>query len=689
VTARNDDATGEPIPARRRAVNLRSVLLGLVGVAFICGLTPYNDFVVNNTYLVGNFLPIGLLLFFLLVIMLVNAPLWRFAPRHALSSGELAVALGMTLVSCALPSSGLMRYLPAFLVGLQYHGIADAEFRRCISDLNLPAWIFPQFESPSDPVIQDYWGRVLPGEMIPWAAWVTPAIAWGILLAAMYGAVICISVIVRRQWVENERLPFPLASIYVSLVEEPQPGHGLNALFRSRGFWMALAAVFVMHSINALNLYWPKYVERIPLGFNMGAIFSEEPWRYTEWGFKSQTLYFSIIGITFFLQTKIAFSLWFFFIAVQVTRMLIVPQGWEITTGMQTDQLFGAVLVFAATVLWIGRNHWLLVMRHMLGRATADEPRGKYLPYSIAGWGLVGCWLAMAAWLVAAGASVAGAVVLVGMLMVLFMVIARVVAETGLIFVQFSLLPLWRPWTFLGTALPFGWRTTPQSFFYSAMFTGMLSHDMRETSSVYTTQSLKVADDTAYANDDSWRRSLAFVVALALALLTGYLISGASTLYVEYTHASTVDRLQATPINGYGVDAAPRYQVISPTRDYLSSAGGPNEAHSRLGHFTFGAALTAMLGVLRLRLAWWPLHPVGFLLVYSYPIMTIWFSIFVGWLAKVLIVKFGGIELFRAARNVFIGLIIGEAGTAAVWLVVSFVRLWLGLEYYSVRLLPG
>ena len=66
---------------------------------------------------------------------------------------------------------------------------------------------------------------------------------------------------------------------------------------------------------------------------------------------------------------------------------------------------------------------------------------------------------------------------------------------------------------------------------------------------------------------------------------------------------------------------------------------------------------TAALSVLRLRFVAWPLHPVGYLLAFSWPMKMIWFSLFVGWVAKVLLVRFGGVSLYRAARPVFIGLI--------------------------------
>src|SRR5262245_59586969 len=72
-----------------RAITWRSVLLGMAGVVLICGLTPYNDYALNNTFLVGNNLPLGLVMLLFMITVLINAPLSRWRPQAALSSGEI------------------------------------------------------------------------------------------------------------------------------------------------------------------------------------------------------------------------------------------------------------------------------------------------------------------------------------------------------------------------------------------------------------------------------------------------------------------------------------------------------------------------------------------------------------------------------------------------------------------------
>ena len=60
-----------------------------------------------------------------------------FAPRYVFSPAELAVALGMILVGCALPGSGLMRYLPGHLTGLQYYSAQNPDYANLLRKIDL------------------------------------------------------------------------------------------------------------------------------------------------------------------------------------------------------------------------------------------------------------------------------------------------------------------------------------------------------------------------------------------------------------------------------------------------------------------------------------------------------------------------------------------------------------------------
>jgi hypothetical protein len=687
-------------------VNWRSVLLGLAGVFFICGLTAYNDYVVANTFLVGNLLPIGLLLFFITFILLINTPLRRFAPHLAFGMPEVGVALCMMLVSCAIPGSGMMRYLPGHLVGVWPRAADNIENANVLQSADLPWWVFPRMERAdvrergSEPVINDFMQRtpdVGPTFMdrvgaVPWSAWAVPAITWGVLAFFLFGAIICLGVILRRQWVENERLPYPLATVYLSLIEEPKPGKCLNALFGSRTFWIAFLAVFLIHGINALNQYEPKVFPVVPLNYNFWNIFADTPLRFAQWGFKANRLYFCMIGITFFLQSNVALSIWLIYFVVEVLGRMFIGEyrpGSEFTGSMGNDQTLGAAIPFALAILWVGRQHFLMVLQQMFRRPREGEPQGRYLPYSLAGWGLVICALGMMGWLWSAGAEPFAAVGIVLFCGLSYLVVARVVAETGIIFVQLPA-PVHRPFAYLAQSMPesLAYKVSIKSFFYAAFFNTTFVADQRESLAGFVPQALRIGDGAAYENERRWRRAIPFTACLLGALLIGYLVAGASMLYTEYNYTATADRKQESPINSYGVRDSVNNVTLSSVRDF-ALRGGPNENHNRWMHMGIGASVTSVLSFLRLRFVGWPLHPVGFLLVYSYPIANMWFSVMVGWLAKVLIVRFGGATLYRGARPFFVGIIVGEVGAAAFWLVVSLVLNAMGMSYVAIRLLPG
>ena len=85
-----------------------------------------------------------------------------------------------------------------------------------------------------------------------------------------------------------------------------------------------------------------------------------------------------------------------------------------------------------------------------------------------------------------------------------------------------------------------------------------------------------------------------------------------------------------------------------------------------------GIGIAGLLTVMRSRLSWWPLHPVAL------PISTItytdnyFFSVFIAWGIKALVLKFGGATLYRRTVPFFIGIILGEVVCAGTWVVVDF-----------------
>jgi hypothetical protein len=687
-----------PVPTdlqtrRRGAVTFRSVLLGLAGVVIICGFTPYNDYALNNPPFVGFNLPVGLMTMSLLFVVLINGPLSRWWPWLAFSGGEMAVAFSMALVSCCLPSSGLMRFLPGALIGPYRQALSRSDLRPMLQALHMPGWIFPGFhgqtleERMNDPVITSFFDRWPdPATWPPYLAWAVPALSWGLFLAALFGAMFCLMAIVRRQWFENERLSFPLAQIQMSLIAAPPRGRWLNDTLRQRSLWIALGLILALRLWNGAAEYWPKYVPTIPTGYNFKSMAGDAPMSFTDPNFQKAEIFFTAIGVTFFLPSHVSFSLWFFYLLDQVYRMVMGSTTGDIGKAGDWDEHLGAVLAFALAMLWTGRRHWRLIIAQGLRGSRAGEPQGTYLPYPAAFWGLIAGTVGMTVWLSLAGASVIGAIVLVIMLLTLFMVITRIIAETGLIYGQL-IVPLYRPWQLLSI---YGWPkpVSLETFYLSGMLQ-TTHYDFREPMPVFASHAMKLNDQLGMpANDDREQRraGVRIFAAMALALLVGYPVAFGSTLWTEYRYAETRDQAPVAPLNDWGTGGAPNRYLASPTAEY--QRGNVRASYSPLGHAGAGFAIVVFLQAMRLRFIWWPLHPIGFLMLPTTPIDALWFSILIGWALKSLLLRLGGARLYQNAAPAFVGLILGECLSAGAWLLINLGLSLAGLPYRAVNLLP-
>src|SRR5205823_11425978 len=78
-----------------RTITWRSIVVGTIAVILVCGVGPLNDLTLSDTSLTAGFLPLAAVLLSFLLVVGINGPLHRWAPRHALGTGELAVVMMM------------------------------------------------------------------------------------------------------------------------------------------------------------------------------------------------------------------------------------------------------------------------------------------------------------------------------------------------------------------------------------------------------------------------------------------------------------------------------------------------------------------------------------------------------------------------------------------------------------------
>jgi hypothetical protein len=86
----------------------------------------------------------------------------------------------------------------------------------------------------------------------------------------------------------------------------------------------------------------------------------------------------------------------------------------------------------------------------------------------------------------------------------------------------------------------------------------------------------------------------------------------------------------------------------------------------------FGSAFG--LQWLRVRIPWWPLHPLAFAVTSSWEINLVWLPLFLAFVFKSLILRYGGRGGFQHAIPFFIGLMLGQFVIGSLWNIYGIAR---------------
>jgi len=530
----------------------------------------------------------------------------------------------------------------------------------------------PLFAPPQRP---GAWPRL---QSVDWSRW-WPVLRLWVGAAALLGlATLCLIVIVHRQWTRHELLPYPTAR-FVQEVAAASPGRAWPNIAGSSLFWLGLGAVALIHLINGLHAYLPA-LPHLPLNLNFNPLRELMPRASQASGSQGlfhPRLYFAVIGFAFFIQTRTALSvglalpLWVGFSAlmlglgVGVSNHRFDPEAWG------PSLRFGAYLGLTLMVLYLGRRYYLAVARAAAGlgpgagAGEAGATRG-------AAWALRGMLLCvgLAGWLLArdGGLGWALALALIGSVLMIALVLARINAETGLFYAQPDLVPAV---VFAGLL---GWEGLgPEASAALLIGSLVLVGGARLSAGPFFANGLALMD--RLAGRSAGRAALP----MGAMLIAGLLVAVVTTLALQHHYGLPDDRWAwyvarrgidqlARAINDLSAQGQIEALTALPLSEQLSHAR-PRPA--AVGAVLAGMTLVFLCAAARLRLAWWPLHPVVFLIVGTWPASMFGFSFLLAAAVKHAIVRVGGRRAHDHAKPLMVGLIAGEILMVVFWSLIG------------------
>ena len=608
--------------------------------------------------------PVTISLFFnvifnIFVLIGLNLLLKKFLPKQVLTQSELLVIYIMLSLASGIAGHDMLEILVPMLGHSFWFATPENEWAELFHQY-LPRWLTVSNES----VLTGYYkGEISLYSMSQIKAWLSPVLWWSAFIFAIVFVMLCINVIVRRQWTQTEKLSYPIIQLPLEMTT---PNFGF---FKSKFMWIGFSIAAGLTIINGLNSFFPA-IPQIPIRVRYIPIFTEKPWNAM--GTIPISFYPFAIGLGFFIPLDLAFSCWFFFWFWRIMRVIGAALGLRSLPGFpyMTEQASGGYLALAILALWISREHIKNVFKKVVGYRAKMDDSDEPMKYRTAVIGMI-CALAFIFFFCSKyGASSLIYKSMAGMttgIFLLFFVIyfaistavARMRAELG------------SPVHDLHHSGPdeimlraFGSRKlgTGNLTFFSLFW--FINRAYRSHPMPHQLEGFKLAERTRTSNKG-------LVFAMMFAVLWGSLSAFWALIDRGYRLGMEV-RVPWPSLTAFGREPYDRLQNwlvnLTPT-DYPRTI------------FTgVGIVITIILMITRMRFFWWPFHPAGFAITTSWGMNIIWSCLFVSWLIKWIILKYGGLKVHRQAIPFFLGLILGEFTIGSLWTIIGII---FGIQTYG------
>lgn len=642
--------------AAAAAITARAAFLGLVGAALVSAIQ-----VVFKARPQTVILPFNSVLtlfsgaiFYLFLLSVLNVALRRFLPRFALRPPELAVIYGITTVAASIAAQDEAQFLLPMFV---YPFRASVEHRMGPFRQYIPTWLVPQ-----DPAIVEpyYLGHTTFWTPERIAAWAIPLFNWFVWLLALGATMWAWNVILRRRWIDHDRLSFPCLQLPLEMCRVG----GFGGMVGGRVFWSGLLVSSVVESFNQIHQRFPN-VPAIALDLQATPILEAmpRPWNalapmYLTWS----TVH---LGICYLIPMDILFSSWFFYLLRKSMEVFGYAMGWR-ELGWDAKgfpytraQSAGAWAALFFLLVWAERRHLKRVLAAAFGSAAAaDEPLNdadEPGSYRWAGRILVGGTLFQVVWSIAAGMSPLLALVYNAFFWILYVTMTRVYAQVGPPILELYYLdPQKTLTTVFGT---FG--HTPRSLtMFSLMY--WINRDHRGQPMAHQLSAFYIGRAAGVEP-----RALGRWVLFAFAV-------GAATCLLTYLHWAY--RLGEDQFTSGGWREAGSGTAVGRVNEWVNTPKGPQ--WTEIGFIAFGAFMTLALAKASYTFIGLPLHPIGYALAVCFAVEYNWPAFLGMWMVKGLLLRYGGLSRYLRYVPFFLGLTLGGLIAPVCWGFIAYLFGW-------------
>ena len=496
----------------------------------------------------------------------------------------------------------------------------------------------------------------------PLRLWIRPALAWGGFVILLLAATYAVALIMRRQWIQNERYPLPLARIPLALLgASDAEGQVIPAIWRNRLFWIGFATTFFWCAIKG----WHFYDSNVPdarVWLPLKAYFTDAGWGRTfdEIEFK---VYAIMVGLALLMELNVLFSLFLGFFLFRLQYWFGEANGLTVDQNFpySGQQMIGAYLVYALLSFLMVRKY---LWSGLLGAIRSDGDGEEVSSFRSGLVVLLFSGVGVAVWARWVGLPGPGLFVIFLFWVTVGFVAMRFRAECGTPYSEFFIvgssvvgiviLP------FLGGITLFGpggivFAGLASLFLGSAclLFIPGLQLELIEIGRILRLRRFHTGGIAA------------------IGIAGGFLIGGWA--YLSTAHAIGADNYPATFEYGAHTERLKMFadEMREATEAMTGSASGDDTFEKmeapRLS-LLFGAGAAAVLTLLRQFFAGFWFHPIGFILGPTDMIRMCWGSLLLAWMIRLLVLKIGGAAAVREKLRPFaIGVFMAAVAAYAVF----------------------